>query len=241
MSTALERIMRERGDCACFHEPFMYDYYVHRAVRTMPHFDVEAGRPTRYEDIRAMLLDEAQAAPVFFKDMSYYVVPALFGDTAFARRLTHAFLVRDPLKSIPSYHRLDPDVTCEEIGIEAQWRHFDWLRAQFGITAPVLRAEDVQRDPHAIVGALWRAIGLDFRADAFDWSDGETPEDWSQVAGWHGRVSRSRSICGPAVDTPQQRRDAFDAIARTAPKLNRYLEHHEPFYDRLCAHALRPD
>ncbi|MDH3659971.1 MAG: hypothetical protein OEU92_08075 [Alphaproteobacteria bacterium] len=30
MSTAIERIMRERGDCRCFHEPFLYDYYVAR-------------------------------------------------------------------------------------------------------------------------------------------------------------------------------------------------------------------
>ncbi|MEZ5772185.1 MAG: hypothetical protein R3D61_11380 [Defluviimonas denitrificans] len=33
MSTAIERIMRERGDLDCLHEPFMYDYYVHRQVR----------------------------------------------------------------------------------------------------------------------------------------------------------------------------------------------------------------
>ena len=26
MSTAIERIMRERGDLDCAHEPFMYDY-----------------------------------------------------------------------------------------------------------------------------------------------------------------------------------------------------------------------
>ncbi|MCO5125978.1 MAG: hypothetical protein M9957_01250 [Rhodobacteraceae bacterium] len=26
MSTAIERIMRERGDLDCLHEPFMYDY-----------------------------------------------------------------------------------------------------------------------------------------------------------------------------------------------------------------------
>ena len=42
MSTATERIMRERGDLDCAHEPFMYDYYVHRKRRVMPHFDVQA-------------------------------------------------------------------------------------------------------------------------------------------------------------------------------------------------------
>ena len=41
MSTATERIMRERGDCQCFHEPFMYYYYVHCGERQFPHFDVD--------------------------------------------------------------------------------------------------------------------------------------------------------------------------------------------------------
>ena len=56
MSTATERIMRERGDLDCAHEPFMYDYYVHRQVRKMPHFDVQDGHPTSYGAIRDMLL-----------------------------------------------------------------------------------------------------------------------------------------------------------------------------------------
>ncbi len=47
MSTATERIMRERGDLDCAHEPFIYDYYVHRKIRVMPHFDVQEGHPTR--------------------------------------------------------------------------------------------------------------------------------------------------------------------------------------------------
>ena len=45
LSTAIERVMRERGDLTCFHEPFMYDYYVHRQVRVMPHFDVMPDHP----------------------------------------------------------------------------------------------------------------------------------------------------------------------------------------------------
>ena len=49
MSTALESVMRERGDLACFHEPFMGDHYVHRAVRTMPLYDVDPSQPAAYE------------------------------------------------------------------------------------------------------------------------------------------------------------------------------------------------
>lgn len=129
MSTAIERIMRERGDLDCLHEPFMYDYYVHRQVRRMPHFDVQKDHPTSYGAIRDMILERAEKGPVFFKDMSYYVMPHLLDDRDFAGRLTNVFLVRDPIASIPSYHKLDPDLTLEEIGLEAQAVHFDALEA----------------------------------------------------------------------------------------------------------------
>ena len=67
MSTAMERIMRERGDFTCFHEPFMYDYYVNKKVRVMPHFDIDDDRPKTYPDIRDMILKSAEDKPVFFQ------------------------------------------------------------------------------------------------------------------------------------------------------------------------------
>lgn len=45
MSTAIKRVMRERGNLDCHHERFMYDYYLNRKIRQMPHFEAEEGRP----------------------------------------------------------------------------------------------------------------------------------------------------------------------------------------------------
>ena len=103
MSTAIERIMRERGGLDCAHEPFTYDYYVGRRVHAMPLFDADPDQPTSYEAIRDQLLTRAEAPPVFFKDMSYYVVPRIFDDPGFAARLTNCLPIRDPIQSIPSY------------------------------------------------------------------------------------------------------------------------------------------
>lgn len=148
--------MHERGDCTCFHEPFMYDYYLGRAVRTMPHFEPQVDRPRIYADIRDGLIEAAQLRPVFLKDMSYYVVPRLFDDEAFASRIRCAFLIRDPRRSIVSYYKLDPDVTLEEIGLEAQWRHLEWLRSCQGRTPLVLEAEQVQTAPAKAMASTLR-------------------------------------------------------------------------------------
>ena len=61
LSTAMERVMRERGDLECAPAPFMYDYHVHRRIREMAHFEVQDRHSTAHEDIRDMLLARAAA------------------------------------------------------------------------------------------------------------------------------------------------------------------------------------
>ncbi|QIE44789.1 hypothetical protein G5B38_04175 [Pseudohalocynthiibacter aestuariivivens] len=238
MSTATERIMRERGDLDCAHEPFMYEYYVGRQAGQTPHFDVQPGHPTCYEDIRAMLLKRADAGPVFFKDMSYYVMPRLLEDTAFLERLTHAFLIRYPEAAIASYHKLDAQVSEEEIGIAAQWQHYQGLVAR-GLTPPVLRAEDIRNDPKGMMAAFWAAVDLPYTAQAFDWA-GDVPEDWAQVEAWHGSVTDSRAIRPLPEDYHEAAQARFDAAAAKAPQLREYLATHRPAYEALSALALDP-
>jgi len=238
MSTATERLMRERGDLDCLHEPFMYDYYVHRQRRVMPHFEAQEGHPTAYADIRDMLLERAEKGPVFIKDMSYYVVPHILEDRAFSDRLRNSFLIRNPVASVTSYYKLDPEVTLEEVGLAAQWRHFEGL-SERGEAPPVIRAEDVRADPEGIMAALWQRLGLPYRAEAFDWQR-ETPADWTQVEGWHADVSQSKEIRPLTDEEVRAQDDKFEALAREAPHLRDYVAHEMPYYERLSAHALKP-
>jgi len=238
MSTATERIMRERGDLACFHEPFMYDYYVHRSVREMPHFEAEEDRPESLAEICAMLTSAAAERCVFFKDMSYYVVGALDQQRGFFSFLTDVFLIRDPRRSLMSYLKLDPDVTLEEAGIEAQWRHFHWLRETTGSTPPVIEAEAIAADPEGVMGRLWEQIGLEPCAHAFSWQKENVPEDWGQVAGWHGMASASADIRPPADESDAEIDARFAALAVEHPRVGDILAHHRPFYELLKAHAL---
>jgi hypothetical protein len=180
MSTAFERIMRARGDMECLHEPFMYDYYINRSKRVMPHFDAEDGHPRSYDAIRDMILAKAELAPVFFKDMSYYVVPHIFEDPDFLDRVTHSFLLRSLKASIVSYAKLDPDLTCEEIGIEAQWQHVSYLTARSGKPPVVVRSEGIQADPAGQMQKYWMAVGLPDKPEALNWNE-PAPKDWQQV------------------------------------------------------------
>ncbi len=238
MSTAMERVMRERGDLACFHEPFMYYHYVERKVRQMPHFEVDPAKPISYEDIRQMLLTAGEAGPIFFKDMSYYVLERMAEDRAFAERLTNTFLVRDPVKSILSYYKLDPDFTLQEVGLEALWKHLELLRELTGETPVVLSAEAVQADTADVMTAYWRRIGLPPAPEALSWTPRQTPEDWSEVTGWHGDVLASGGIQAMSPEEEAAQRAAFEETAAKAPQLKDYLEHHRPFYEKARALAI---
>lgn len=237
MSTATERIMRERGDLTCYHEPFMYHYYVGLGHRHFPHHKIDPAHPTGFREIWQMLVDAAETGPVFFKDMAYYVWPGVEAHPALAGAIRHAFLIRDPRRSILSYHRLDPEFTSAEAGLEAEWCLADWVARTTGRRPPVIEAEAIQREPQAVMRALWSRLGLDDRPHAFDWSRESVPEDWQQVAGWHQGVSASTGIRPPDEDDAAI--DAqFATAAATAPRLDTLLAHHLPFYRKLKAWAL---
>ena len=236
MSTATERVMRERGDLDCAHEPFMYDYYVHRQAGRMPHFDVQADHPVTYAAIRDMLMARAEVGHLFFKDMAYYVTPYLLDDPEFHEALEHVFLIRNPQAALASYHRLDPDFTCEEAGIAAQWTLYDGLR-QRGVSPVVIRAEDIRNAPGAMMRALWDQVGLPDAPHALDWT-GDVPQDWAQVGTWHGEASATDGIRPMDAGYEERAREKFETAATQTPHLRDYLAYHQPFYQRLSEQAL---
>lgn len=228
--------MRQRGDLTCFHEPFMYDYYVNRKAGHMPHFTVDPQHPVSYSEIRDHLLTEARQRTCFIKDMSYYVVHRITTDRQIAPHLINCFLIRNPLAAITSYAKLDSAITLEEVGLEAQWQHFSQLASQQS-TPIVLDADDIRAAPRALISRWWQCIGLPPCDDAFAWTDA-TPSDWNQVGSWHRHASDSREIKPPdAMEAAQQQQD-FAQLAQQRPELAAYLQHHQPYYDKLKSHCL---
>lgn len=238
ISTAIERIMRERGDFDCLHEPFLHYYYLERSRKPLPHFDSEQNHPTSYAETRDMILQRAEDTPVFAKDMSYYVIPEILQDVNFCKQVQHCFLIRNPLRSIMSYYKLDSAVALDEIGIEAQWQHFNGLQ-QLGInTSVVLEAEAVQTDSTKAMQLFWQALGLDFKEQALSWKRDSTPEDWQYVKGWHQNVIDSGGIRPATAEEDAQASADFDRLCRQAPQLRSYLDHHLPFYEKLQRYSV---
>ena len=228
MSTAVERIMRERGDLQVLHEPFMYDYYISGDREKFAGFAPEADHPVTYGGIRDMIRKKAVRGPVFLKDMGYYVVDTLPRDPGFARQMTHAFLVRDPAEAVISYAKRQRDFTCEEVGLETLWHLYSRLRDQ-GCTCHVLSSARIRSGPAAAMAAYWAAIGLPDCPAALRW-DGSVPDGWRSVETWHREVLETRAIL-----PPDQGRDVEAELAALGTPFTDYVAHHRPFHDLLLA------
>ena len=231
VSTAFERIMRERDDMNVFHEPFMYHHYLNATDRMFPDFTPEPGHPTSYEDIRAMIREKAQAGPVFFKDMAYYIADLLPKDKVFVAQMTHAFLLRNPVEAAVSYARLDPSFARTELGHEAQHRLYHALVSQ-GHAPLVLTANQLRGDPKTTMRRYWAYTGLDFADHAFEWDD-RVPTGWRSVENWHRGILQSRSIHNPAKS------NAAAQLAEFGAPFTDYAEYHTPFYAELAEIAHR--
>lgn len=226
VSTAFERIMRERGDLDVLHEPFLYDYYLTQTGQLFPDFEPQEGHPTTFADIRKMILERSEKQTVFIKDMAFYVLNTLPSDGGFMRQMSHCFLIRDPAESIVSYYHRDPDFSLVEVGVEAQFRLYQVLVAE-GISPFVVTSDNLRNEPFETIARYWKFVGLPYVADAFAW-DTSVPEGWQAVKGWHARTLRSGAIQKP--DTNRDSRAELEALGERFVEYDRY---HRPFYEAL--------
>jgi hypothetical protein len=125
VSTAFERLMRERGDHEVVFEPFAAHYYF-STDRRSPRFDGEVDpQPSHdFEAILDRLVVAYRRQPVFIKEMAYHVADRVHED--FLSRFRHTFFVRHPRFAMSSLTRIWPDYTEEGAGSAPLRRSSIW-------------------------------------------------------------------------------------------------------------------
>ncbi|TDV43207.1 sulfotransferase family protein [Actinophytocola oryzae] len=217
-STAFFRMMSERGDFQVLHEPFSN-------FTQFGHLDV-GGRTVHSEGalvdaIRGLAAD----GPLFFKDTTDERYADVLSDVDFlGRDATHTFLIRHPEETIASYHALNPDVGCAQIGAAHLHELYRRTEEVTGTEPVVLDAADLVADPEGIVAAYCGRVGIPYLPDALSWSAGERDE-WRRTARWHRDASASTGFT--------TRPDRYDLDVANHPVLSGHLRHHLPFYDDL--------
>ncbi len=119
-STAFEWVMANRGDMACFHEPYNEAFYYGEDRRHDRYFiddkTLQVSADLSIKSVHEKMLRLVAEEQVFIKDFGYSIMH--MADETFLDAFAHTFLIRDPAKVITSMHSRWPDINLAEIGFE---------------------------------------------------------------------------------------------------------------------------
>ncbi len=198
-STAFEWMMRQRGDLSCHHEPFGEAWYYGEDNRTPRPNKVGVKPGLSYASVWNAIRQDAAGRPVFMKDFPHYI--SHMADDPFLDHFTHSFLIRDPVKMLPSMYDKWPDFLVSECGYEEQRALFDRLCDRDGCTPPVIDSDDLLADPHATVRAYCEAVGIPYIEDALSWDEGERRSvSWYDRGSWHDNLKSSTGLAPQQTD-----------------------------------------
>ncbi|MEM9433888.1 MAG: sulfotransferase family protein [Pseudomonadota bacterium] len=231
-STAFEWMMRQRGDLACLHEPFGEAWYQGEdplwprfapGEKTTPGLSIESV----WREIQSMAFEK----PVFLKDFPHYINHMWTPD--FLSQFTHAFLIRDPAKTISSVYDKWPDFDELEVGFPEQRALFDLLTALTGSPPPVIDSDDLLEDPHTMVAAFCEAVDIPFMPEALSWEPGA---DTAQYSWWDGGSFHANLRASTGL-TPQPRK--YIEVDKAPERVKRVHRRMKPHYDHLYQHRIR--
>ena len=232
-STAFEWMMRQRGDLDCLHEPFGEAWYQGEDPLWPRFTHGEAVTPgLTIESVWADIQRRAADHPVFLKDFPHYInhmwTPGFLG------HFTHAFLIRDPAKTITSMYSKWPDFDELEVGFPEQRALFDLLSALNGSPPAVIDSDDLLEDPEGMVAAFCDAVEIPFVPHALTWEPGADTRaySWWDGGSFHANLKASTGL------KPQKRR--YVDIADAPERVRRVHRRMKPHYDHLYQHRLRP-
>ncbi len=231
-STAFEWMMRQRGDLDCLHEPFGEAWYqgenplwprFSEGDKTTPDLTLESV----WDDIQA----RARKGPVFMKDFPNYINH--MWDEEFLSHFTHAFLIRDPAKTITSMYDKWPDFDELEVGFPEQRALFDLVTALNGAPPPVIDSDDLLETPHDMTRVFCEAVGIPFLPEALSWEAGGDPSahSWWDGGSFHANLAKSTGL------QAQMRR--YVDLENTPERVRRVYRRMLPHYQHLYRHRLR--
>lgn len=231
-STAFEWMMRQRGDLDCLHEPFGEAWYqgedplwqrFKEGDKTTPGLTLESV----WEDIKA----RAKQGPVFIKDFPHYINH--MWDQQFLSHFTHAFLIRDPAKTISSIYNKWPDFDEGEVGFPEQRALFDLLCALNDEVPPVIDSDDLLEKPLEMVQAFCESVDIPFMEEALSWKPGGDPSEhsWWDGGSFHHNLAKSTGLKAQ----PRKYVEVSDAPGRVQQVYRRM----KPHYQRLFEHRIK--
>ena len=152
----------------------------------------------------------------------------------FLGQFTHAFLIRDPAKTLTSLYHQWNDFDELEVGFPEQRALFDLLTAINGAPPPVIDSDDLLEQPEAMTRAFCESVGIPFLPEALSWEPGGDPSahSWWDGGSFHANLAQSTGLVA------QKRKYVeLDNLPDRVRQVHRRMK---PHYDRLYQYRLSP-
>jgi adenylylsulfate kinase len=235
-STAFEKVMENRGDMECFHEPYNEAYYYGEDRRIDRYFDADPELQTvaglTLQAVHERLTGLAESRQVFIKDFAYSIMH--IADDRFLDTFTHTFLIRDPEKVLTSMHSRWPDIALGEIGFEDLHTLFNRISDREGTLPVVIDSDELLDNVASGMKAYCNATGISYVPQAMNWNARETigknPTWNADEHGFHDTLKSSTGL-------RKQRRE-YPPLD-SSPDMMRLYKASLPHYEKLFEHRLR--
>jgi hypothetical protein len=214
--------MVERDDLLALHEPLEGLHFIGPLQIDGQTFEAPS-------ELLAWLVENMRDRTVFLKEtVNPPVQRSVVNDHRFLAEARHSFLIRRPEEIAASWLALEHDMRIFETGPRLLHDLFVAVLHAEGHPPVVIDSDDLVANPAATMAAYCAAAELPFMPDALNWQPGQRSE-WARSSRWHEDTAASSGF-EPA------RRDRHGLAAH--PDVERFAEHHVPFYDELYRYRL---
>jgi hypothetical protein len=202
ISTAMMRAFENRPDTSVIDEPFYAAYLKLSGIDHPLRNETLAAHESDWHKVVDILTGPVPGGRAIFyqKHMTHHMLPEIGRDWMSACR--NVFLIRAPEAVLASYSAKRPQFLPADIGYETQREFFDREAERTGRAPPVIDAEDVLRNPRAVLGALCAALGIPFSERMLHWPAGPRATDGAWAPAWYDSVERSTGFAQPRTYPP---------------------------------------
>ncbi len=231
-STAFEKVMANRGDMTCFHEPYNEAFYYGEGRRVDRYFladpSLKSIQGLTIPSVHEKMTSLVKTDQVFIKDFAYSIIH--LADRCFLDAFTHTFLIRDPEKVITSMHSRWPDVALGEIGFEDLHTLFNRIADRQGNAPLVIDSDELLDNVEVGMRFYCEAVGIPFIPEAMHWQEAlsiDSNPTWNtDEHGFHDSLKSSAGFMKQKTQYPplKSNRDMMRLHKMSMPHYEALLE-----------------